>query len=73
MTIAYAIITFDWEFPGVHWQPLTPTRKPSDSRPGKPADNVFIESFNGKLRTECLNQNWFLSLADARDKIGAWW
>ena len=42
------------------------------SRPGKPTDNPFIESFNGKLRAECLNQNWFLSLADARDKIETW-
>lgn len=42
------------------------------SRPGKPTDNPFIESFNGKFRTECLNQNWFLSLPDARDKIEAW-
>ena len=42
------------------------------SRPGKPTDNAFIESFNGRLRAECLNQNWFLSLADARDKIEAW-
>jgi len=30
------------------------------SRPGKPTDNAFIESFNGKLRIECLNQHWFL-------------
>ena len=36
------------------------------SRPGKPTDNPFIESFNGKFRDECLNENWFLSLADAR-------
>jgi putative transposase len=35
------------------------------SRPGKPTDNAFIESFNGRLRQECLNQNWFLSVADA--------
>lgn len=42
------------------------------SRPGKPTDNAFIESFNGKFRCECLNQNWFLSLADARDKIEQW-
>ena len=42
------------------------------SRPGKPTDNAFIESFNGKLRAECLNQNWFLSLPDARDKIELW-
>jgi putative transposase len=39
------------------------------SRPGKPTDNPFIESFNGSLRDECLNTNWFLSLDDARDKI----
>ena len=42
------------------------------SRPGKPTDNAFIESFNGKFRAECLNENWFLSLADARDKIKQW-
>ncbi|GAB2904024.1 hypothetical protein GCM10027202_36370 [Microvirgula curvata] len=39
------------------------------SRPGKPTDNAFIESFNGSLRDECLNVHWFLSLADTRDKI----
>lgn len=42
------------------------------SRPGKPTDNAFIESFNGRLRQECLNENWFLSLEDARDKIETW-
>ena len=42
------------------------------SRPGKPTDNAYIESFNGKLRSECLNENWFLSLADAREKLKAW-
>jgi putative transposase len=42
------------------------------SRPGKPMDNAFIEAFNGRLREECLNENWFLSLDDARDKVGAW-
>ncbi len=31
------------------------------SKPRKPTDNAFIESFNGKLREECLSQNWFLS------------
>ena len=40
--------------------------------PGKPTQNAFIESFNGRLREECLNANWFLSLADARRKIAAW-
>ena len=39
------------------------------SRPGKPTDNAFVESFNGRLRDECLNSHWFLSLADARIKI----
>lgn len=42
------------------------------SRPGKPTDNPFIESFNGSLRDECLNVHWFLSLDDARDKIECW-
>ena len=42
------------------------------SRPGKPTDNAFIESFNGKFREECLSQNWFLSLQDAREKIESW-
>ncbi|MNS98665.1 IS2 transposase TnpB [compost metagenome] len=42
------------------------------SRPGKPTDNAFIESFNGSFRDECLNVNWFLSLDDARDKIEEW-
>jgi putative transposase len=39
------------------------------SRPGKPTDNPFIESFNGKLRTECLHQNWFASLGEAKEKL----
>lgn len=39
------------------------------SRPGKPTDNAFIESFNGKFRTECLNAHWFLTLDDARAKM----
>jgi putative transposase len=42
------------------------------SRPGKPTDNAFIESFNGSLRDECLNVNWFLSLDDAQQKLEAW-
>jgi putative transposase len=42
------------------------------SRPGKPTDNALVESFNGRLRDECLNTNWFLSLDDARRKIEAW-
>lgn len=42
------------------------------SRPGKPTDNAFIESFNGRLRQECLQQNWFISLDDARGIIQDW-
>jgi putative transposase len=42
------------------------------SRPGKPTDNPFIESFNGSFRDECLNVNWFLSLDDAYEKINHW-
>jgi putative transposase len=41
-------------------------------RPGKPVDNAFIESFNGKFRDECLNEHWFRDLTDARDTIEAW-
>lgn len=41
-------------------------------RPGKPMENGFIESFNGKFRDECLSEQWFLSLKDAREKIEAW-
>lgn len=42
------------------------------SRPGKPMDNGLIEAFNGRLRQECLNESWFLSLKDAREKVEAW-
>jgi putative transposase len=42
------------------------------SRPGKPTDNAFIESFNGKFRAECLNAHWFMTLDDARRKCEAW-
>jgi putative transposase len=40
--------------------------------PGKPTQNAYIESFNGKFRDECLNENWFMSVAEAREKIEAW-
>lgn len=42
------------------------------SRPGKPTDNPYIESFNGSFRDECLNVNGFMSLEDAEDKIEDW-
>lgn len=41
-------------------------------RPGKPVENGYIESFNGRLRDECLNVNLFFSLEDAREKLEAW-
>jgi putative transposase len=41
-------------------------------RPGKPVENAFIESFNGRLRDECLNAELFLDLVDARKKLEAW-
>ena len=42
------------------------------TRPGKPTENAFIESFNGRLRDECLNVNQFESIEDAKRKIEAW-
>lgn len=41
-------------------------------RPGKPVENAYVESFNGKFRDECLNEHWFASLAEARVLIEAW-
>jgi putative transposase len=42
------------------------------TRPGKPTDNGFIESFNAAVRRECLSQHYFSSVVDARDVIAAW-
>jgi len=42
------------------------------SRPEKPTENPFIESFNGSFRDECLNVNWFLSLDAAQEKFDVW-
>jgi len=41
-------------------------------QPGKPIQNAFVESLNGKFRNECLNQHWFRSLAEARYEINKW-
>ena len=41
-------------------------------RPGKPVENAYAESFNGKFRDECLNEHWFLDMHDARTKIETW-
>lgn len=40
--------------------------------PGKPQQNAYIESFNGKFRDECLNEHWFVSMRHARDTIADW-
>jgi len=41
-------------------------------RPGKPVENAYIESFNGKFRDECLNEHWFMSLRQAKSLIEDW-
>ena len=41
-------------------------------RPGRPVENGFIESFNGRLRDECLNVEWFPSLTEARRRLAIW-
>ena len=41
-------------------------------RPGKPIESAYVESFVGRLRDECLNENWFLNLRDAREIIDSW-
>jgi putative transposase len=57
--------SLDW---WAHWNGV----KLDFSRPGKPTDNAFIESFNGRLRQECLNEHWILSLEDAQEKVDTW-
>jgi putative transposase len=42
------------------------------SRRGKPTYNGLTEAFNVRLRAECLNENWFMSIEDAREKVEAW-
>jgi len=41
-------------------------------RPGKPIENAYIESFNGRFRDECLNEHWFVTMAQARQVIEKW-
>ena len=41
-------------------------------RPGKPVENAYVESFNGRFRDECLNEHWFMSMQHARSTIEAW-
>jgi putative transposase len=40
--------------------------------PGKPVENAYIESFNGRFRDECLNENWFMTLEQAREIVEEW-
>ena len=54
-----------------HWAYLSKVEV-DFSWPGKPTDNAFIEAFNARLRAECLNASWFLSLADAQDRVEEW-
>jgi putative transposase len=42
------------------------------SRPGKPTDNAFIESFNGRLRQECIDSHWFLCQDELRTRLESW-
>ena len=41
-------------------------------QPGEPTQNAYIESFNGRLRDECLNDHWFTTLHEAKLRIAAW-
>jgi putative transposase len=41
-------------------------------RPGKPVENAYVESFNGRFRDECLNEHWFVTMAQARRVIENW-
>ena len=59
---SHAILKWSQEN-GINWQYI---------QPGKPMQNGYIESFNGKLRDECLNENWFLSLQQAKLLIEKW-
>jgi len=62
------------EFTGKHFQQWAAQRRIDVryTRPGKPMDNAYIESFNGKLRDECLNEHWFLNLKHAQEIIEKW-
>ena len=42
------------------------------SRPGKPVDNAYIESFNGRVRQECLNLHWFTEIDEVRSTLEIW-
>src|SRR5438552_10797318 len=65
--------------PATFSAPTSPARSRSKhtytvgiSRNGRPMENGYMESFNGRFRDECLNENWFSDLGDAREKIAHW-
>jgi putative transposase len=60
--VSRAILRFSEEN-GIEWHYIAP---------GKPVQNAFVESFNGRLRDECLNEHAFASLAEARRIVEAW-
>jgi len=62
------------EFTGIHLEKWTYENKIRHDfiDPGKPSQNCYVESFNGRVRDECLNDNWFLNLWDAQEKIEEW-
>ena len=51
---------------------MIPASSCISSIPGKPTQNAYIESFNGRYREECLNQHWFTSIGEAREIIEDW-
>ena len=53
-------------------EPFVSRRPPDYIRSDKPTDNAFIEAFNSRFRQECLNEHWFLSLEDAKEKVEEW-
>ena len=78
MTTVTCYLMFRWyygpEFSGKALDAWTfePRAQIEFTRPGKPTDNEHIESFNGKFRDECLNQNELLTLHDARRSVEIW-
>jgi putative transposase len=60
------------EFTGKHLDRWAISTELIFIQPGKPVQNAFVESFNGTMRNECLNEHWFLNLTDAREIIENW-
>ena len=58
--------------PRLSWSPFQSRSSARGRSPGKPNQNAYIESFNGRIRDECLNEHWFTSLAHAQAVIETW-